>query len=412
MLHPFTCRSCSAPVTHSFVDLGIMPLANSYIQPEQLNTPENCFPLHAKVCSQCFLVQLDHDIPANHIFTADYAYFSSYSQSWLEHAQRFTEQVIPRFNLNANSLVIEVASNDGYLLRNFVERGIPVLGIEPAANTASAAEKVGVRSRVCFFNTETSRILAQEGLRADLIVANNVMAHVPDLADFIGGYGHALKPEGVLSTEFPHLLRLIEQVQFDTIYHEHYAYLSLLAVEAAMAQAGLRVFDVESLTTHGGSLRVFACLSGAMHVTTKNVLAMRQLETEADLGNLLAYARFGDRVADCRSNFRTFLATTKAQGKKIVAYGAAAKGNTFLNYCGVTPDDIAYVVDRSPHKQGRYLPGSKLPILLPERIFDLRPDYVVILAWNLRHEIMEQMAGIREWGGQFVTAIPKIEIWP
>ncbi|KAA0677117.1 class I SAM-dependent methyltransferase [Azospirillum brasilense] len=411
MADTFRCRSCGAPVSHGFVDLGETPLANSYVRPENLGKPEARFPLRAAVCGSCFLVQLDHNVPAEHIFDSEYAYFSSYSESWLAHAKRYSEHVIPRFGLGPQSLVMEVASNDGYLLRNFVEAGIPVLGIEPTSNTAEAAEKVGVRTRVCFFHTETGRQLAAEGLQADLIAANNVMAHVPDLADFVGGFAHALKPEGVLTVEFPHLLNLIEQVQFDTIYHEHYSYLSLLSVEAALGRVGIRVFDVQQLPTHGGSLRVFACREGASHAATEGLALVRRLEAEAGFATLDAYTRFGERAAACREGFRRFLAEAKAEGKVIAAYGAAAKGNTFLNYCGTTADDIAYVVDRNPHKQGRYLPGSLLPILGPEHIAETKPDYLVILPWNLRDEIMGQMANIREWGGRFVTAVPEIRVF-
>lgn len=411
MASTFRCRSCRATVFHEFIDLGETPLANSYVRPENLDKPAVRFPLRAALCRACFLVQLDHTVPAGHIFNSEYPYFSSYSESWLTHAKRFAGHVIPRLGLGAQSLVMEVASNDGYLLRNFVEVGIPVLGIEPTSNTAEVAEKVGVRTRVSFFHTEAGRQLAAEGLQADLIVANNVMAHVPDIADFVGGFAYALKSEGVLTVEFPHLLNLIEQVQFDTIYHEHYSYLSLLSVEAALGGVGIRVFDVQQLPTHGGSLRIFACLEGASHAAAPGLMRVRRLEANARLATLDAYTRFGERVAVCREAFRHFLAGAKTGGKVIAAYGAAAKGNTFLNYCGVTAEDVAYVVDRNPHKQGRHLPGSLLPIYGPERIAETRPDYLLILPWNLSEEIMAQMASIRDWGGRFVTAVPEIRVF-
>lgn len=410
MSDPFHCRSCGAPVSRVFLDLGETPLANSYVVTEDAAKPEARFPLRACVCERCFLVQLDHDVPPEDIFSAEYAYFSSFSDSWLAHARGYAEQMIPRFGLDDSSLVIEVASNDGYLLRNFVAAGIPALGIEPASNTAAAAEAIGVRTRVCFFDTATGRELAAEGLQADLIAANNVMAHVPDLADFVSGFAAALKPEGVVTVEFPHLLRLIERVQFDTIYHEHYSYLSLVAVEFAFRAVGLRVFDVQRLATHGGSLRIFGCHAAAAHVPTDGLAEVRRLEAAAGLATIDSYARFGERVAACRAGFQRFLATARAEGKTIAAYGAAAKGNTFLNACGVTAADIAYVVDRNPHKQGRLLPGSLIPIYAPERIVATRPDYLLILPWNLADEIIDQTNVIRSWGGHFVIAVPEIRV--
>lgn len=315
-----------------------------------------------------------------------------------------------RFGLGLDSRVMEVASNDGYLLRNFVAAGIPVLGIEPSSNTAEAAMAIGVSTRVCFFNTANAIALASKGFKADLIANNNVMAHVPDLADFVGGFPHVLKPEGVVTVEFPHLLTQIEGVQFDTIYHEHYSYLSLLAVENAFRRAGMRVFDVERLPTHGGSLRVFSCLEDASHAACPGLFEVRQLEEEAGFRHPETYDRFAAKVVACRDGFLAFLRQAKTEGKRVAAYGAAAKGNTFLNYCGVDHTAIEFVVDRSPHKQGRYLPGSLVPIYAPEHVFAARPDYLLVLPWNLRAEIMEQMKDIRAWGGRFVTAVPRIEI--
>ncbi len=411
MSNQFLCRSCHAPVSHRFLDLGEMPLANSYVRPEDLGQPERSFPLRASICNKCHLVQLDHNVPPDEIFSADYAYFSSYSTSWLEHARRYCATMTDRFGLGRDSLVMEVASNDGYLLRNFVAAGIPVLGIEPSSNTADAAIAIGVRSRVCFFNTANAITLAAEGYKADLIANNNVMAHVPDLADFVGGFPHVLKPEGVVTVEFPHLLTQIEGIQFDTIYHEHYSYLSLLAVENAFGRAGMRIFDVERLPTHGGSLRIFACLDGATHAPCPGLLEVRRLEEEAGFRHIETYERFADKVVACREGFLDFVRQAKASGKRIAAYGAAAKGNTFLNYCGVDCTTIEFVVDRSPHKQGRYLPGSLIPIHAPEHVFAAKPDYLLLLPWNLRTEIMDQMKDIRAWGGRLVTAVPRVEIW-
>lgn len=410
MSSSFLCRSCHSPVSHRFLDLGETPLANSYVKPDEWAKPERRFPLRVSVCEKCYLVQLDHNVPPDEIFSSDYAYFSSFSTSWLDHAARYCAAMTERFGLGADSLVMEVASNDGYLLHNFVAAGIPVLGVEPSSNTAEAAVKIGVRTRVCFFNTTNAKTLAAEGFKADLIANNNVMAHVPDLADFVGGYPHVLKPEGVVTVEFPHLLTQIEGVQFDTIYHEHYSYLSLLAVENAFRRVGMRVFDVERLPTHGGSLRIFACLDGAGHKPCPGLAEVRRLEEEAGFRHLDSYDRFADKVVACRDGFLAFLSQAKADGKRVAAYGAAAKGNTFLNYCGVDHTSIEFVVDRSPHKQGRYLPGSLVPIHPPEHVFAAKPDYLLLLPWNLRGEIMEQMKDIRAWGGRFVTAVPQVEI--
>ena len=406
------CRACGAPVTQPFVDLGSTPLANAYLTERQLAEPEPRYPLRAFVCGQCWLVQADSFVPPEDIFS-HYAYFSSYSDSWVEHARRFTVMARERFGLNATSQVIEVASNDGYLLQHFVAAGVPVLGIEPAANVAEAARRIGVPTEARFFGRATARDLVTRGLAADLIVANNVLAHVPDINDFVAGLAAALKPDGVVSIEFPHLLRLIEGVQFDTIYHEHFYYLSLLAVENVFAAHGLAVFDVEALPTHGGSLRVLACrATSPVHQTGAGLGAVRAEERAAGLDRPEVYALFQSRIAPVRTGLLRFLDQAAGEGKSVAAYGAAAKGNTLLNFCGVGADRIACVVDRNPAKQGHYLPGSHVPIRPPEHIMETRPDYLLILPWNIREEVMAGMAGIRQWGGRFVVAVPELAILP
>jgi SAM-dependent methyltransferase len=407
------CRFCQTPLTHTFLDLGDQPLANSYLTAEQLAAgTERTYPLHVRVCHACFLVQADDAVPADAIFDADYAYFSSYSTSWVAHAKRYSEAMAERFDLGPESLVVEVASNDGYLLKHFVEMDIPVLGVEPTANTARAAVAAGVPTEVMFFGEQTGALLAARGDRADLMAANNVLAHVPDIGDFVAGFREVLKDEGVLTFEFPHLLNLIEKVQFDTIYHEHFSYLSLLAVEQVLRANGLRPFDIERLTTHGGSLRLFCCHMGSGHEETDALIALRDEEQAAGLGRIESYAGFAPRVEAVRESFCGFLAAERAAGRRVAAYGAAAKGNTFLNYCRTTSNDIEAVFDASPAKQGRFLPGSHLPILSPEQVPDLRPDDLVILPWNLKDEIMGQMALIRDWGGRFVTASPETRVLP
>jgi SAM-dependent methyltransferase len=362
------------------------------------------------VCDACFLVQADHEVPAEAIFDEGYAYFSSFSPGWVEHARRYVEAMTERFGLGPDSLVVEVASNDGYLLKHFLAKGVPVLGVEPTANTAEAARAIGVRTDVVFFNAETGQALAARGDRADLMAANNVLAHVPDLNAFVGGFPHVLKPEGVLTFEFPHLLNLIEKVQFDTIYHEHYSYLSLLAVEQVLGAHGLRVFDVEQLPTHGGSLRLFCCHQAAVHAETEGLRAVRAAEAAAGLNRSETYDGFAARVEAVRDSFQAFLKAAKDDGKAIAAYGAAAKGNTFLNYCGTTSDDIVEAYDANPAKQDRYLPGSHVPIRGPAAVANSRPDYVLILPWNLKDEITRQLAFIADWGGRFVIASPRTEI--
>lgn len=404
------CRFCHKPLTRSFVDLGLQPLANSYVPLEKAGQPEPRFPLHARVCDSCLLVQVDHDVPAEAIFS-DYAYFSSYATSWVEHARRYAAAMTERFRLGPQSLVVEVASNDGYLLQHFKAAGIGVLGVEPAANVAAVAEQKGIPSEVAFFNRETAERLKAAGKSADLMAANNVMAHVPELNRFISGFAVLLKPQGVLTVEFPHLLNLIEQVQFDTIYHEHYSYLSLLAAEKIFTAHGLRVFDVEELPTHGGSLRLYVCHRGADHADTVGLARLRKKETAAGLDSLAAYDDFAPKVKAVRDELRGFLAAAKADGKKVCAYGAAAKGNTLLNYCGITAQDIAAAYDKNPHKQQHLLPGSQIPIRAPDAIAEDRPDYLLILPWNLKNEIAAEQSQIRGWNGHFVIAIPQLQIF-
>jgi SAM-dependent methyltransferase len=405
----FACRGCGTPVTRSVLDLGATPLANSYLDEAALARPEPRYPLHLFICEKCLLVQLEALVSPEELFS-DYAYFSSYSSSWLEHARRFTETVIKRFGLSTASKIVELASNDGYLLANFVECGIPVLGIEPAANVAAVARQKGVPTEAKFFGMTCAQDLRRRGHAADLIIANNVVAHVPDLQDFLGGVAELLKPEGVLSAEFPHLLRLLQETQFDTIYHEHFSYLSLHAIEAVFASVGLRAFDVEMLRTHGGSLRLFACRQDGARAETPNVGAVRAAETEGGVTDLATYDAFASRVAACRQQLIGFIDRARSEGRVVAAYGAAAKGNTLLNSCGLTSRDIVCVADLSPHKQGRYLPGSRIPIIAPERLAQLKPDYLLILPWNLCDEIMRDMAHVRDWGGRFVVAIPRVTI--
>jgi len=397
------CRFCGAPLAETFVDLGETPLANSYLA--TADQPDQRFPLHARVCSSCRLVQIEAMATPEQIFR-HYAYFSSYSTSWVEHARRFCEAMVVRFGLSRTSQVVEVASNDGYLLRHFVAAGVPALGIEPAANVAEAARAAGVPTETLFFGLETAKDLRARGHAADLLVGNNVLAHVPDINDFVAGLAHLLKDDGVLSMEFPHLLRLIDGVQFDTIYHEHFCYLSLLAVERVFAAHGLRVFDVEELDTHGGSLRVLACRTDASHTEGAGLAKVRADEAAAGLDGDAAYQGFQARVEAVRGSLLAFLADARAEDKRIAAYGAAAKGNTLLNYCGVTAADIGFVVDRNPHKQGLFLPGSRIPVFGPGKLAEARPDYVLILPWNLKDEIIRQNPEVASWGGRWVVPVP------
>lgn len=407
-----TCRFCRAPLTQDFVDLGLQPLANSYLTPSQLKAgAETSYPLHTRVCGNCFLVQADDPVAADAIFDDGYAYFSAYSESWVAHAKRYAEAMTKRFGLTSQSLVIEVASNDGYLLQHFKAMGVPVLGVEPTANTAEVAvQERGVPTEVCFFNDATGRDLQARGIAADLMAGNNVLAHVPDIGDFVAGFQHVLKPQGVLTFEFPHLLNLIELVQFDTIYHEHYSYLSLLAVEKVLRANGLRPFDVELLPTHGGSLRLFCAHAASSHPETQALKDLRAREHAANLDTLAGYQGFTARVEAVRADFMAFLAKARAEGKTVAAYGAAAKGNTFLNYAGVGAGDIVAVFDANPHKQDHYMPGSHIPIHPPAKVDEIRPDYLLILPWNLKDEIMGQLAHIADWGGRFVTASPETKV--
>jgi SAM-dependent methyltransferase len=402
------CLGCGAPLTRTFVDLGRTPLANAFV-PADRTEPEPVYPLHARVCDHCLLVQVETVVPPAEIF-GDYAYFSSYSDTWLEHCRQYAEMAVARFALSAASKVLEIASNDGYLLKNFVAAGIPCLGVEPAANVAQTARAKGIATDIAFFGLETARRLAEAGHRADLIIANNVLAHVPDINDFVAGAAHLLKPGGVLTIEFPHLLNLIRGVQFDTIYHEHFTYLSLIALERIFSRHGLRVFDIEQLPTHGGSLRIYVCKQECLFEQSPEVDRIRSNEVGARLDCAEGYSSFAKRVEIVRDQLQDFLASAQAAGRRIAAYGAAAKGNTLLNYCRVESDQILFVADRSPAKQGRLLPGSRIPVRGPEAIFTAKPDYVLILPWNLRDEISSQLDAIRGWGGKFVTAIPKIEV--
>nr|WP_239027876.1 class I SAM-dependent methyltransferase [Geomonas subterranea] len=399
-------------MTHTFCDLGMSPLSNAYLKAERLKGAEPFFPLHAYVCERCFLVQLEEFESPENIFS-DYAYFSSYSASWLKHAENYTIEMIERFGFNAAHQVIEIASNDGYLLQYFKERSIPVLGIEPAANVAEVAREKGIPTRVCFFGTGTARSIVAEGGQADLLLGNNVLAHVPDLNDFVAGLKIVLKDDGVITMEFPHLLRLMEKNQFDTIYHEHFSYFSLITVVQVFRKHGLSVFDVQELATHGGSLRIFACHEGnADKAATNSVEALLAREAEAGLSSLSTYLSFGEKVRETKRSLLQFLIQAKKEGKKIACYGAAAKGNTLLNYCGIRSDFIDFVVDLSPHKQGLFLPGTHLPINHPDRVREEKPDYLLILPWNIKDEITTQMSYIREWGGQFVVPIPSVEVLP
>jgi 2-polyprenyl-3-methyl-5-hydroxy-6-metoxy-1,4-benzoquinol methylase len=386
------------------------PLANSYVAVAEAERAEKFYPLHAYVCEQCLLVQLQQFESPSEIFS-DYAYFSSYSDSWLKHAETYAAMASQRFGLGPQSQVIEIASNDGYLLQYFKAKGIPVLGVEPAANVAAVAEQKGIRSLVKFFSTDTASGLKASGSQADLLIGNNVLAHVPELNDFVAGLKVALKPEGVVTMEFPHLLSLMEQNQFDTIYHEHFSYFSFLTVQRIFAHHGLRLFDVDRLSTHGGSLRIYGThAENARFAQEERVAALLSAERQAGLAELGSYAGFAEQVRKTKRNLLSFLIRSKDEGRRVAAYGAPAKGNTLLNYCGVRTDLIDFTVDRSPHKQDKLLPGTRIPIYAPERVFEQKPDYLLLLPWNLKTEIMGQMAGIREWGGRFVVPVPTLEV--
>jgi SAM-dependent methyltransferase len=397
------CRFCEGPLSAVFADLGSSPLANSYLSPERVGGMEPYYPLRALVCERCFLVQLEEFESPQRIFS-DYAYFSSYSKSWLEHARAYAEQIAERLGLGAHSQVVELASNDGYLLQYFREHGIPVLGIEPAANVAAVAQQRGVPTLVEFFGCATARTLASQSAAADLVIANNVLAHVPDINDFVGGVKILLKRGGVVTMEFPHLLRLVEGKQWDTIYHEHFSYLSFLTASRVFEAHGLRLFDVEELPTHGGSLRIYgAHYEDATKPDTKRAVELRERERAAGYEELATYTGYAVNVAADKRQILGFLIALRNQGRRVVGYGAPAKGNTLLNYCGLRGDFLDYTVDVSPHKQGHYLPGSRIPIRSPQRLREDRPDVVVILPWNLREEIAREHAYIREWGGRFAA---------
>lgn len=405
------CRFCGEPLDQLFADLGTTPLSNQYVTDAQMEAGlDRAYPLIARVCGSCFLVQADEVVDHDAIFDEDYMYFSSYSDSWVAHAKRYADAMTQRFGLDKDSLVVEVASNDGYLLQHFKAQAIGVLGVEPTASTANAALEKNIPTRIEYFGESTGKALAGEGLRADLMAANNVLAHVPDITDFASGFTHLLKPEGVVTFEFPHLLNLMQLGQFDTIYHEHYSYLSLLFVEQLMARVGLRVFDVEELPTHGGSLRVFACQKDAGHERQTSVGIVLSRERDAGLDTIATYAAFAQLVERSKASFRTFLANAKEQEKTVYAYGAAAKGNTFFNVCGIGEQDIVCIADRSHVKQGKRLPGSHIPIVSPEKLLEAAPDYVVIVPWNLVDEISATLQPLADKGAQFVTTIPETKL--
>jgi SAM-dependent methyltransferase len=404
------CRSCGARLVHTFADLGMTPVSNAFLKADELDRKEPVYPLHAYVCGSCFLVQLEQFESPQQIFGENYAYFSSYSDSWLEHARRYTAQMIDRFGLGPKSQVIEIASNDGYLLQYFKQKGVPVLGIEPARNVAEAAAAKGIPTRVKFFGVKTAEELVAEGTRADLLLGNNVLAHVPALNDFVAGMKRVLKPDGVITMEFPHLQHLIEENQFDTIYHEHFSYFSFLAAQRAFARHDLHLFDVEEIPTHGGSLRIYGRHAERGGEPGQRVKELVARERRLKFEDLDTYRAFSERVQGTRRGLRDFLISAKRAGKKVVGYGAPAKGNTLLNYCGIGRDLLAFTVDRSPHKQNTFLPGTHIPVHAPERISEVKPDYLLILPWNIKEEILQQMSHIRSWGGRFVVPIPEVRV--
>ena len=405
------CRFCKTKLKHTFVNLGVSPLANSYIKEDQLYNAEPFYPLHAYVCDNCFLVQLAEFENPRHIF-GDYAYFSSYSESLLNHAKNYTRLMVDRFGFDRDSLVVEVASNDGYLLQYFKEMGVPILGIEPAENVAKVAQDAGIPTIGMFFGTETAQELASEEKHADLMIGNNVLAHVPDLNDFVAGFRILLKPRGIVTMEFPHLLQLMEDNLFDTIYHEHFSYFSFTTVQKVFAENSLTLFDVQEIPTHGGSLRIYACHSSdESRMPSDNVRGLLEREKKFGLTDLQPYLSYGPKVRQAKLSILNFFIQEKAKRRIIAGYGAPAKGNTLLNYCGIGTDLVEYTVDRSPHKQAHYLPGSRIPIYPPDRVAETKPDYLVILPWNLKEEIMNQMSHIRQWGGKFVVLIPEVKVY-
>jgi len=405
------CRFCKSPLQHTLVDLGMSPLCESYLAYEQLNQMEPFYPLHVYVCDKCFLVQLEEYVSPESIFS-EYAYFSSFADSWLQHAKNYTDLMVERFGINAGSYVVELASNDGYLLQYFEQKGIPVLGVEPAANVARVAIEKGVPTIVEFFGERLARKMAGEGKQADLLIGNNVLAQVPDINDFVKGMKILLKPAGIITMEFPHLVRLMEENQFDTIYHEHFSYFSFIAVAKIFDAHGLTILDVEELPTHGGSLRIYAkhTEDGTRLVNGRTKELLRREEV-AGLTQMGTYSAFSEQVKETKRKLLEFLIRVKREGKTVCGYGAPGKGNTLLNYCGIRTDFLDYTVDRNPYKHGKFTPGTHIPIFPPDRIRETRPDYLFILPWNFREEIMKQMSYIRDWGGQFIVPIPEVRIY-
>ena len=404
------CRFCKAPLRHTFVDLGMSPLCESYLPADQLNQMEPFYPLHVKVCECCYLVQLEEYVNREHIFT-EYAYFSSYSDSWLKHCSNYVDQISARFGLGAQSLAVELASNDGYLLQYFVKKGIPVLGVEPAVNVAKVAEEKGVPTLVEFFGRETARQMVSDGQAADLIVGNNVLAQVPDLNDFVDGIRILLKPGGVATLEFPHLERLMAENQYDTIYHEHFSYFSLITVEKIFAAHGLVLFDVDEIPTHGGSIRIYLRhTENTSKPVRPAVVNLLKRELAAGLDRMETYATFSEQVMESKRALLELLIRLRRAGKSVTGYGAPGKGNTLLNYCGIRTDFLEFTVDRNPYKHGRFLPGTHIPIYSPERIRESRPDYILILPWNIKDEIIAQLSYAREWGAKFIVPIPMARV--
>jgi hypothetical protein len=404
------CRFCAAPLRHTFVDLGMSPLCESYVPAGRVNAMEPFYPLHVRICERCLLVQLEQSVAPDEIFS-EYAYFSSYSDSWVEHARAYVEMAVQRFELNANSLVVELASNDGYLLQHVVERDIPALGVEPAANVAVAARERGIETVVEFFGRELAARLVADRRRADLLIANNVMAHVPDLNDFVGGMAPLLADNGVVTIEVPHLARLVEGNQFDTIYHEHFSYFSFLTARRVLAAHGLEVFDVDELPTHGGSLRIYAqpC-AGGRHPVQPAVEVLAERERVLGFATLEGHAGFAPRVDETKWKLLEFLIAQRREGRRTAGYGAPGKGNTLLNYCGIRTDLLDFTVDRNPYKQGQFLPGTHIPIRHPEALEQARPDFILILPWNLKEEIVVQLSYTREWGARCVVPIPEVQV--
>lgn len=404
------CRHCGSALEHIFLDLGFAPPSNAYLSAADLVRPELYFPLKLYVCQHCWLVQTEDYAQATELFNSDYAYFSSTSKTWLQHADSYVQMIILRLGLDKQSHVVEIAANDGYLLKNFVAAGIPCLGIEPTSSTAAAAEKLGIAILRAFFGKALGERLVADGEQADLIIGNNVYAHVPDINDFTAGLKALLKPNGTITLEFPHLMRLIEHTQFDTVYHEHFSYLSLYAVERIFNVAGLRIWDVEELPTHGGSLRIYGCHNDDMRQVSSAVGAILDMESQRGLRRLDTYQAFQAKANRLKDDFLAFLIEQKRAGKKVAAYGAAAKGNTLLNYAGIKPDLLPIIVDAAGSKQGKFMPGSHIPILPPTKLAELRPDYLVILPWNIAAEVKAQNAGLAELGVKFVTAVPQLEV--